>query len=297
MPVSKSPDRITLAAFLVLVVIGGSNAVAVRFSNLALPPFWGAAFRFSLAALLFWTIVWIKKIPVPRGQALKGALLLGALSIGMTYAFLYWALVTVTASLTMVVLALTPLVTLFFAWAHGQESFRWLGLLGALISFAGILFAVGNQLGSTVPLLPVLAVLGGAAGIAEGSVVYKGYAKADPIAVNAVSVSIGAAMLLAISLIAGEPRALPDSSSTWATIAYLVIIGSGILFYLFLYVLDRWTASATSYSSLLFPVATVLLASTIAGESVPLRFLLGGSVVLLGVWVGAFAGQKKSAEG
>ena len=289
----KTTDRFTLTAFIVLVLIGGSNAVAVRFSNLALPPFWGAAFRFFLAALLFWAVVFLKRIPVPRGPALKGAMLLGLLSIGVSYAFLYWALVSVTASLTMIVVALAPLLTFFFAWAHGQEEFRWRGLIGALVAFSGIVIAVGDQIGSNVALLPLLAVLGGAAGISEGSVVYKAYPKGDPIAVNAISVSIGAALLLVVSFVAGESWSLPNSTSTWATIAYLVIIGSGILFYLFLFVLSRWTASAASYSTLLFPIATILLASSIAGEAVPPRFLVGGAIVLLGVWVGAFSVQKK----
>ena len=47
--------------------------------------------------------------------------------------------------------------------------------------------------------------------------------------------------------------------------AYLVLIGSVVLFYLYLYVLARWTASATAYSFLLFPVVTVLIAAWLVG--------------------------------
>ena len=50
-------DRSTLIAFALLVIVGGSNAVAVRFSNVELPPFWGAATRFGTVALIFWIIV------------------------------------------------------------------------------------------------------------------------------------------------------------------------------------------------------------------------------------------------
>lgn len=115
-------NRGTLIAFVLLVLVGGSNAVAVRFSNLELPPFWGAAIRFAAAALIFWIIVLGRRIALPKGRALMGALLYGLLAIGASYALLYWGLVRVQAGLTMVVLALVPLMTVFFALAHGLET-------------------------------------------------------------------------------------------------------------------------------------------------------------------------------
>lgn len=287
-------DFLTLLVFLLMIVQGGSNAVAVRFSNVELPPFWGAGFRFFSAALIFWAIVLLRRIPVPTGRALQGAVIYGAFAIGAFYAFLYWALLAVTASLTMVVLALVPLLTFFFAWAHGLEAFHWRGLFGALIAFLGIVIAVGNQIGSSVPILPLLAILAAGAGVAEGSVIYKAYPKGHPLAVNAISISIGALMLLLISLISGETWALPKQTPTLIAFAYLVLAGSILLFYIWLFVLSRWTASATSYSFLLFPVATIFIAAWIADEVITGRFLFGGAIVLLGVYVGAFYTIRQS---
>ncbi|HEY6102605.1 MAG TPA: hypothetical protein VI007_05190 [bacterium] len=50
---SEAPSRTNRwipAAFLAVVIIGGSNFVAVRFSNRELPPFWGASIRFFASA-------------------------------------------------------------------------------------------------------------------------------------------------------------------------------------------------------------------------------------------------------
>ena len=112
---TKRIDGLTLVAFLAVVILGGSNAVAVRFSNFELPPFWGAAFRFASAAAIFWVIVLIRRIEIPRGRALQGALIYGILTIGINYAFIYWALVYVPASLAIVFLTLAPLFTFLFA--------------------------------------------------------------------------------------------------------------------------------------------------------------------------------------
>lgn len=285
-------DRLTLLAFSVVIVLGGSNAVAVRFSNLDLPPFWGAGFRFGSAAMIFWMIVLIQKIELPRGRSLIGVLIYGILTIGISYALLYWALLFIPASVTMVIGALNPLFTFFFALVHKQETFRWRGLIGGLVAFIGILFGIGNQIGGSLPLLPVLAVMVGFAAVSEGSVLYKSFPKSSPLVVNAISLSVGTLLLLLVSIFAGEAWSLPTTQNTWIAYAYLVLGGSVGLFYLYLFVLGRWTASATSYTFLLFPVATILIASWLAGEVITPRFLVGTAIVLVGVWLGAIANPK-----
>lgn len=290
---AKDRNRLTLIAFLAVVILGGSNAVAVRFSNFELPPFWGAALRFASAALIFWVLVVIRRTQLPRGRVLAGALIYGALTIGISYAFLYWALVFIPASLAIVFLTLGPLLTFLFAWAHGQESFRWRGLIGALVAFAGILVGLGTEIGSTIPLLPLLALVAGVAVGSEGTVLYKSFPSGNPLVVNAIALSIGAIILLLISLFAGETWSLPETQATWIAYGYLVLGGSVLMFYSFLYVLERWTASATAYSLLLIPIATVVLAAWLLDERVSIRFLVGSVIVLVGVWFGAIAQPKR----
>jgi drug/metabolite transporter (DMT)-like permease len=294
---SRKVDGLTLIAFLAVVILGGSNAVAVRFSNFELPPFWGAALRFASAALIFWMIVAIRRIELPRGRALSGALIYGTLTIGISYAFLYWALVFVPASLAIVFLTLGPLLTFLFAWAHGQESFRWRGLIGALIAIAGIMIGLGPEIGSTVPFLPLLALVAGVAVTSEGTVLYKSFPTSNPMVVNAIALSVGAAILLLISLVSGETWSLPTTQATWIAYVYLVLGGSVVMFYSFLYVLERWTASATAYSFLLIPVATVAIAAWLLDEQVSTRFLVGSAIVLVGVWFGAISQQKIATPG
>ena len=274
-------------AFVMVVILGGSNAVAIRFSNLELPPFWSAAIRFAAAAVVFWAIVLLRRVEVPKGRALIGALVFGALNIGVGGALTYWGLVHVPASLSMTILSLGPLLTFFLASAHGQEAFRWRALLGAIVAVAGMLVGVGSAVGSSIPLLPVLALIAAAAASAEAAVLYKFFPRGDPVAANALALTTGAIILVVISLIAGEARSLPATPATWTAYTYLVLGGSVTLFYLYLNVLQRWTASATSYSYLLFPVITIVIAAWLANEVISPRFLVGSAIVLVGVWAGA----------
>ena len=281
-----------MLAFFIVVVLGGSNPVAVRIGYAEFPPFWGATLRFAAAATFFWIVVFARRLEIPKGRALTGALVYGALTIGFSYAFLYWALVFLSASLAIVIESIMPLLTIFFAWLHGQEKIRWSGLLGSLLAIIGIFIGVGAELGNSIPLLPVLAVVVSIAALAEGTVLYKAYPSSDPFVVNALALTIGTAILLPISVLAGEQWFLPKTVSVWISYAYLVVGGSVILFYLYLYVLERWTASATSYMFLLLPIATILVAAWLTDEVITFRFLVGSLIVLLGVWLGAIARPK-----
>ena len=70
-------------------------------------------------------------------------------------------------------------------------------------------------------------------------------------------------------------------------LTYLASLGSVPLVVLYLYVLSRWTASATNYSFVLIPLVTVMVAMWLAGETVTLIFIAGSTLVLMGVYIGA----------
>ena len=283
---TPTPSRITVLAFLLMVLIGGSNAVAIRVSNLELPPFIGAGLRFLAASVIFWLIFFLRRLSFPDRRGWLGLSLFGILSVGASYSLIYWGLVELSASLTMIILSLGPLLTILLAVLHGLEKLTLRGLGGAIAALAGIIIAVGEELGTSVPVLPFLAVVAAAVCISEGSIVFKQLPRSDPVTVNAVSTTSGAVFHLLVSLLAGESWSFPGSPATIAAYAYLVVIGSVVLFFLYLFVLSRWTASATSYAFLLFPVATILVSAWLFGDSVSPRFMLGGAVALVGVWFG-----------
>jgi drug/metabolite transporter (DMT)-like permease len=281
------PDRTTLAAFITMTLIGGTNAVAVRFSNEELAPFWGAAIRFVPAALLLGAWVAVRGVALPRGRALVGAIVYGILNFGLSYALVYYALVNAPAGPAQLVLAVVPLLTVLLATLQGVERFHWRGLAGAAVAAGGIAIVFGDQLSAAVPLLSLLALIAAALCIAEVGVAVKWFPRIDAAMLNTLGMAIGAAMLLALAVVVGEPLALPQRTVTWAVLAYLVV-ATIVLFMLVLYVLNRWTASATSYSFLLLPLVSLALAAVLRGEPVRSGFLVGGAIVLVGVYVGAF---------
>ncbi len=96
-----------------------------------------------------------------------------------------------------------------------------------------------------------------------------------------------------MSFLAGEKPVIPTQTTTWIAFGYIVIFVTIIAFLLYLYILGRWTASGTSYSFVLIPLVTIVLASWLANEKITLPFIIGGTLVVLGVWVGALLPYKK----
>ncbi|HVM34711.1 MAG TPA: EamA family transporter [Actinomycetota bacterium] len=295
--IDTTPDRTTLTAFFGAVVIGGTNFVAVRFSNEELEPLFGAALRFGAATLLFFAIMRIRRLPMPYGRAAVGAVLYGVLGFGLAYGLLYFALVELTAGTTSVIMASVPLITLLLAVLHRQERLSARGVVGGALAIAGIAVLSTNSLGGELPPAYVLAAVLGAIAAAESSVVAKGFPRTHPVTTNAVGMAAGTVFLVAASLAFGEQWTLPSGARTWAALAWLVVAGSVGLFLLFLFVVMRWTASATTYALTLMPVVAVTLGIVLADERLRVEVVAGGLLVVVAVYVGALGGRRSPRAG
>jgi drug/metabolite transporter (DMT)-like permease len=298
-PGDSRPDAFSLGAFLLAVVLGGANFLAVRVSNRELEPFWGATLRFVFAAVLFVVIALALRLPWPRGKQLALIATYGALAFAVSYALLYWALVRVTAGVAVIVLAIVPLTTVLMAAAQGVERLTWQGVVGALIAFAGIALIVLTPGELSLPAVALIAMLLCALTIAQSIILSKRISAHHPAMVNAIGMTVGALLLAIFSLVAGETWNIPERADVIWSVVYLVTLGSVGLFVLVLLVIRRWTASATSYMFVLFPVVTLALGAWLLDEPITLAAAAGGALVTAGVWFGAFspAARRATAAG
>lgn len=291
-PATSAPDRLTIAAFLAVTILGGLNAIAVQQTVRELAPFWGAAMRFVVAGVLMIGIALVMRRSLPRGRSLTGAVLYGLFGFTAAYGLIYSGIRDVPAGTTMVLISMTPLFTFFLAIAHRQETFNMQGLVGAVVAVVGVGIVFVDQISADVPILSLLLIILGTAGIAESGVIVKGIPRADPFSTNGVAMLLGGALLLGLSLLSGEGQAVPAATETWLALAYLVILGSIALFALYVFALQRWTASAVSYVTLLMPIVTVGVAAVIGSEHITPPFLIGAAVILGGVYLGAFLPRR-----
>jgi len=289
---SALPERPVLIAFLLFIIVGGGASVAIRMTYAELPPFWSAAARFLLAAVVFWILVFIKGLPLPKGRALLGAVLFGVLTVGLAFVLISWGLVATPASRYQILMATVPLLTIFLSSLHGIEAITLRGILGALLAVVGIVITVGGSGTAELSLPHIVAILLAAVFIAEGGVLIKKFPPNPPIMTNAIGMTVGGIILLVVSLVSGENWSLPTQASTWFAFIYLVVFVTIVAFLLYMWVLNKWSASGTSYGFVLVPLVTIVVASTFAGEQITWNFLVGAAFVLAGVIVGALLPSK-----
>jgi drug/metabolite transporter (DMT)-like permease len=291
-PLASGPDRLTLLAFGGVVLFGGLNTIAVKQTVAELEPLWGAGSRFLVAGLLMTVLALAGRRHFPRGRSLTGAMLYGLVGFAGAFGFVYPALREVQAGTAAVVIALSPLATYGLAVAQRQERFRAQALIGAVVALLGVTIVFIDQLGVAVPLLSLALVFVGMLGLSEGSVIVKWVPRSDPLATNAVAMLTAAIVLIGASLAAGESLRLPARVETWVAVGYIIVFGSVGLFGLYLYGITRWTASGMSYSTLLLPFVSVTVATLLTGEAFSIAFVIGGFVMLAGVYLGAFGRHR-----
>jgi drug/metabolite transporter (DMT)-like permease len=229
----------------------------------------------------------VLRLAFPRRRALVGSLLYGLFNFAGSFGLGYYGLVQVHAGLGQILLALVPLATLLLAVLWRQERLRAAAVMGTLLALAGVGVVSRSPLQEDVPVLSVLAVVGGAICFAQALVLIRRFPRVHPVTMNAIGMTAGAAVLLTASLVADEPIVLPHRPETWAAMAYLVVIGSVVVFLLYLVVLRYWAASRASYGFVIIPFVTVVLSTWLDNEPVGVGLVLGGLLVLAGVYVGA----------
>lgn len=292
----QRPDYRTYTAFVGAVIIGGANFIAVSISNHELPPLFGATFRFGLAALVFILIARVGRVALPDGRSAAGAVIYGILGFGAAYALLYYSLVGLAAGTAAVILAAVPLFTHLIAVLLGQEVLSTRGIVGGVLAIAGIVIlslgALGGELSSSYLIAAVLAT----GVVAASGVVAKALPDVHPVNMNAIGMATGTILLAISSLLFGEVWTLPRQPQTLAAVGWLVVLGSVGLFQLFLYVIKRWTASATVYAVAGMPLVAVVLGAVMLDQPITFEVVAGGALVLTAVYVGAISGARAGRQ-
>jgi len=288
--------RGTLVAFLVGSVLSSGNPIAVKFSNVELDPLWGATLRFTLAAALMLVVMRALGLRFPRGRALLGAVLYGVFNFGLAFACLFYALVELGAGFLQILLAVIPLITLLLVVVQRLERLRVSAVAGAVIAFVGVLLMSQIALDASISIGTILVAMAAAFCLAEGAVLVRVFPPEHPVSLNAVGMTVGAAVLFVGSLLAGNEMVLPRLGETWLAMAYMVVIGSGIVFILWVFVLKRWDASRAAYNFVLLPPITLVFSNLITGEEVGVELILGGVLILIGVYIGALRPAVTPAE-
>jgi drug/metabolite transporter (DMT)-like permease len=273
-------SRQSAVALVLLSALGfGSMAIFAKIAYASgISPSMLLTLRFLIAAAMLAPLVWLKRLRLPRGRALAGFALMGALYTAQAQCY-FNALMYASSGLVGLLLYIYPVLVTMLAVAFGWDRLDRRTLVLLLLAIAGMAITLGGHLhgqplGIALGLLAaaiyaVYIVLGGR--LTQGT---------DPLVATLVIMSAAAVGNGFFALVGGA--ALPADATAWLAIG-AIAFATAIAIASFLIGIKYIGAAQASIISTLEPVITICLGVALLGEAVSGGQLVGGGMVLAAV--------------
>jgi len=287
----RQPRIAIIAAFTTLCVVWSSTWLAIKVGLNDLPPISFAALRFLIAFAVL-VAVSLGRVPLLPKTRADWTLLgfTGVLMFAVNYGLLFWGELHVSSGLAAVLQAV--IVIFGMAFAHvmlPSEPLRWQRVAGAALSVGGVALICGRLLdqGGIMAFWGGLGIVVGGAGAAFSNVLLKRRAlQLAPAMIAAWQMIFGAVPLMLVGLVAeGSPLQFRWTGMAIFCLLYLAVIGSALTFLLLYWLLPRMEINHLQTISLITPPGAVAFGWFFGGETFSLWSLVGGALVLAGVWM------------
>ncbi|GAA2224967.1 EamA family transporter [Herbiconiux moechotypicola] len=289
------PARDRLLAVLV-AVLWGVNFVAIHFSLEHFPPFFLVALRFAVIAIP--TLLFVKRPNVKLRWLLGYGLGFGILQ----FAFLFAAMdAGMPPGLASLVLQASAPFTVVLAAVWLRERLSLVQGIGIGVAVAGLGIIAAERAGVSA-LLPVILTLCGALGWAFGNICSRQARPENPLRLTLWMSVVPPLPMLALSLLVEGPAEIGQALGTVFTIealpavlglAYTSILGTVVGTGIWTALMKRNPSSRVAPFSMLVPVAGFTSAWLILGEVPAVGDLVGGAVVVAGVFIATVAWRPR----
>lgn len=278
-------------AYAIVSIVWGSTYLAIRVGVQEMPPFWMAGVRLLVAGILLGGYALLTGQRLPRDLRTWGWLLLsGVLILGLALGGMFWAEQHIDSGLAALLTCLSPLLMAIYG-SMGSEGDRLNILLvgGLVIGLVGVGILVDPNWitgPERAPLYAVAVILVGANAWSGGSVLAKRTLKeVAPLVSSAVHSLAGGVFLLLLDLFVRGGRWPQASAQSWASLAYLIVFGSIVGYSAYIYLITHMAPARAGTFTYINPVVAVFLGWLILSEQITWRIVMGGSVILLGLFI------------
>lgn len=225
------------------------------------------------------------------GRDLLPIALLGVGQFGLLIVLLNYSLLHIPAGRASQLFATFPLMTMLLSALLGREEMTRRKVAGSLLTFLGVMVALGGaalapdmQLGS--PWLGTLAALGAALCGAVCSVFYRPYvARYSSLHVTALAMLAAVLMLGVLAAYEGFFASMPLFSLEEGAAIVFIGVSSGVGFFLWVYALGHAPPTLVAMFLALGPITAALGGTLLLGEEMPLAAMLGLAALLGGLWL------------
>lgn len=294
-------ERIGVLAAVLSSAFGGMAAAVTRYVIDDADPITLAAFRFGIGFLILLPLALLARSRWPVGRDWIGVASLGFLFFAFFFVVYNISLSHTTAARGTLMLSTLPLMTMVVGALFGSESMTARKTLGVFIAMAGVAVALLSGLASAPKgawrgdLLMIGATLCMAFYAVWSQPVI---ARSSALGFITASMGIGAAALVVITAATGGfAAAAAFGPPQWSAIAYLGLFGGAAAFYLWVFGLQRASATRVANTLTINPVAAALLAAFLLDEPIGLNLIVGIAAVFAGIWIASTEPRRQVEPG
>lgn len=268
---------------LLVVSIWGVNFIFVKIGLEVISPLFLCTLRFMFASIP--AIFFIKR---PANVPFRMIALYGIVMFALQFSFLFMGMaVGMTPGLASIIMQVQIFFSLFIAALFLDEKPGIPEVLGALISFMGILLIAMHLDGST-SLWGFVFVLGAAASWGCGNVITKKIQTNNMIGLLVWGSFIAFPFMLILSLLVEGPTSMLATAHqlTWSatgSLLYIVYASTWVAYGLWNWLLKRYSVSTVVPFTLLIPIVGILSSVVFLGEPLESWKWLAGLFVISGL--------------
>jgi drug/metabolite transporter (DMT)-like permease len=292
------------------VIVWGASFVATKLALADIFPITIVWLRFLMGVIILGVAVTMRKqFALPDKREWAYFSLLGFLGITLHQWLQSNALRTSAAGTTAWIVSTTPVFMALLGWILLKEGLGWLKTIGIFLAFAGVLVVISKGDLSSVSIGKFGApgdklILVSAINWAVFSALSRRGLKSYPASLMMFYVMVIGWLFSTLLFFMGPIFAsLPNdlvrlylsgpgwsdiahlTSSGWMGVTFLGIFCSGLAYIAWYDALKVLTTAQTGVFLYIEPIVTVVVAFFILGEAITPALLIGGAIILFGVWL------------
>jgi drug/metabolite transporter (DMT)-like permease len=275
------------------VVVWGASFIATKVVLRDLPPVTVVWLRFAMGVVILGLAVFMRRqfSPLHRNEWLYFALL-GFLGISFHQWLQSNALQTSEASTTAWIVSTTPVFMAILGWIVLKENLGWVKITGILMAFVGVLLVVYDGDLTAISLRNFgkpgdILILISAINWTVFSVLSRRGLKTYPAALMMLYVMLFGWALISILFFATQSIAEVGqlTRNGWLALGFLGIFCSGLAYIAWYDALQALSTAQTGVFLYIEPLVAVVVAFVTLHEPITLASLIGGAIILFGVWL------------
>jgi O-acetylserine/cysteine efflux transporter len=173
------------------------------------------------------------------------------------------------------------------AWLIGKERLSAARLVGIAIAIGGVALIAGAP-EATNDYPSLIMVILGALVWAAAQALIRAFGRDDGPTMTGMIGLVSAPLALIGSLLfeSGQPEALQTATiANWGALAVVFLLGYLLAYSAWYQVLGKYRVDQVTPFILLMPIAGVITGALALGEELTARVLIGGAIILVGLWI------------